>query len=114
MGKTYKPRRAGKRWLESAPPYILDVLDNGGKTADRYTVLFTGDLLMSDGTCGGTLVPYLAMSDAPAHPQGVSIWGELTAYDASSFRYRRGHDRVRWLDLPGNIRAHVVARATGE
>lgn len=110
--RTYKPRRAGKRWLQDAPDYILDVLDTKGKTCDRYTILFTGELLTTDGTLAGTIVPYLGMSDAPAHPQGVSMWGELRAYEASSYRYSAGHDRIRWLDLPEHIRAHVIARAT--
>lgn len=114
--RTYTPRRANlKRWLEQAPEYILDVFDNKGKTADRYTVMFTGpDFLIRDGSdeYRNTHLPYLGLSDAPSHPQGFSQWGELSAYDASSYRYRVGHQRIRWLDLPGHIRKHVVARAT--
>lgn len=113
---TYTPRRANlKRWLEGAPDYVLDVFDNKGKTADRYDVLFTGpDFLLRDGSTEykDTYVPYLSMSDAPSHPQGVSMWGEMTAYDAARYRFRVGHRRIRWLDLPEHIRKHVVARAT--
>ena len=115
---SYRPRRAGKRWQESAPEYILDVFDNRGKTCDRYTVLFGGSLLYHDApegwpaTLANTYVPYLGMSDAPTHPQGFSQWGELKAYDAAALRYRDGHHRIRWLDLPEHIRSHVVARAT--
>lgn len=36
----YQPKRASKRWTESAPAYVLACYDNGGKTCDRYTVLF--------------------------------------------------------------------------
>jgi hypothetical protein len=112
----YKPRRANlKRWLQEAPPYILDVFDNKGKTADRYTVMFTGpDLLIrSNGTAyANTWVPYLGMSEAPSHPQGISMWGEMSAYDMDSYRYRDGKQRIRWLDLPEHIRKHAVARAT--
>lgn len=114
----YTPRRAGlKRWLEGAPEYILDVLDNKGKSADRYTVLFTGALLSTRHgepvrTFSNTLVQYLGLSDAPSHPQGVSMWGEMAAHEAAAYRYRCSHDRVRWLDLPDHIRAHAICRAT--
>lgn len=107
----YVCRRASKaRWLQNAPEYILDVFDNKGKTADRYTVMFTGSLLISDGTFANTHVQYLAMSGAPSHPQGVSMWGELTAYEAARFRYRSKHQRIKWDDLPEHIRKHVIAR----
>lgn len=113
----YTPRRANrKRWLEEAPEYILDCLDNKGKTADRYTILFCGDLLIwskdQPRRFANTTVPYLGMSDFPTHPQGVSMWGEIGAWDAAAYRYRSGHHRVRWLDLPPHIRAHVISRAT--
>ena len=116
MTHQYTPRRANlKRWLKGAPDYILDVLDNKGKSVDRYTVLFTGPLL---STCHGepvrtfsnTLVQYLGLSDAPSHPQGVSMWGEMAAHEAAGYRYRCGHDRIRWLDLPEAIRNHVYFR----
>lgn len=118
----YTPRRAGKRWREGAPDYVLDCLDNKDKTTDRYTVLFCGEFLMytdrngdiqqGSDTLANTYVQYLAMSGAPTHPQGFSQWGELSAYNAARYRYRSGHERVRWLDLPENIRQHVISRAT--
>jgi hypothetical protein len=112
----YTPRRANlKRWLEGAPDCILDVFDNKGKTADRYTVMFTGPdfLVRSGGTAyKDTWVPHLDMSDAPSHPQGVSMWGEMPAYDTARLRYVWGKQRIRWLDLPEHIRKHVVARVT--
>ncbi len=114
---SYTPRRANKkRWLEGAPEYILDVLDNKGRTADRYTVLFAGSVLDDINphprTFANTVVPYIGMSDAPSHPQGVSMWGEMRAHEAVGYRYRCGYDRIRWLDLPEHIRKHVVSRAT--
>lgn len=104
----YTPRRAGKRWREDAPDYILDCFDNRGKTCDRYTVLFTGHLLLHDGS--EIYVQGLGMSDNPTHPQGFSQWFEIPAYQAAQYRYSNGHDRVRWLDLPEHIRQHVVDR----
>lgn len=120
MTRNYTPRRFAKRWSEAAPAYVLDVLDNKGKTADRYTVLFTYPLAFNGleadkpGRFADTYIPYLGMSDAPTHPQGFSQWGEMTAHEAAAYRYRSSHERVRWLDLPEHIRNHVIARATAE
>jgi hypothetical protein len=103
-----KPRRAGTRWLQGAPAYVLDCFDDKGE-GDRYTVFFGGEFFVCND--GFWHVQYLGMSDAPAHPQGVSMWGEMNQNQAAGYRYRHGKHRVRWLDLPENIRAHVTARA---
>lgn len=103
--KGYRPRRAGSRWLEEAPEFILDCFDNKGKTTDRYTVLFGGSqfeaLLLEKRQ-----VFYLGMSDDPTSPQGFSMWGECDA------AWRPSHQRIKWLDLPEHIRKHVIARAS--
>lgn len=111
--RQYTPRRASlTRWLEGAPDYILDVFDTP-KYADRYTVLFTGDLLVRQGASfGKTHIQYLGMSGRPTHPQGVSMWGEFSACAAAAYRARSGKRRIRWLDLPKEIQEHVIARAT--
>lgn len=115
MKHRYTPRRASaKRWLDKAPPYVLDVLDSKGP-GERYTVLFTGPLLSTNDrsdvrTYTNTIVPFLGMSDAPTHPQGVSMWGEMAAYDAAAYRYRCKHQRIRWINLPYLIREHVYYR----
>lgn len=121
MAIKYTPRRAAKRWLEGAPDYILDCFDHP-KYGDRYTVFFCGELLYyiaDDGSCkqgsdtlANTRVQYLGMSGYPTHPQGISLWNEMPAYDAANYRRSSAHRRVRWLDLPENIRKHVIARAT--
>ena len=106
--RNYTARRAGARWREGAPDYVLDCFDSKND-GERYTVMFTSE--------GGpefkdSWVPFLGMSGAPTHPQGMSMWGELEAYEAAQYRYRVKHQRVRWLDLPEHIRAHVIARYT--
>lgn len=105
------PRRAGRRWMEQAPPYVLSCHDDGdgpGATADRYTVLFwSRDMVVNrpgQPDHGRPHVDYLGMSGAPTHPQGVSQWGELSN---PSYRPR---NRVRWLDLPRHIRQHCISR----
>jgi len=101
----YRPRRASSKWLDGAPKYILDVFDNGGKTTDRYTVLLGGDLL-DPHLLKDRLVHCLIMDSAPWHPQGVSQWDEWSA------GFRPHHQRIRWLELPENIRNHVIARVS--
>lgn len=102
---SYRPRRASKRWQENAPDYVLDCFDNKGQTMDRYTVYFGGTLWEPSM---GRKVQCLNMSDAPSSPQGVSMWGET---DVSQ---RPAHRRVAWMDLPENIRQHVIDRATDD
>ena len=99
----YRPRRSSARWSEGAPEYVLACYDNGGKTCDRYTVLFGGSLYEE---ALGRNVYFLGMSGAPTHPQGFSQWGEMPAADRSACG-----KHVRWLDLPEHIRKHVIARA---
>ena len=100
----YQPKRAAARWTKDAPEFVLACYDNGGKTCDRYTVLFGG----SQWEPGmGRTVFYLGMSGAPTHPQGFSQWGEMPAYNRAACGRH-----IAWLDLPENIRSHVVARAT--
>lgn len=98
----YQPKRSRKQWTESAPEYVLACYDNGGKTCDRYTVLFGGSLW--DASLGRN-VQYLGMSGAPTHPQGFSQWGEMPSNNRASCG-----KHVRWLDLPENIRSHAIAR----
>jgi hypothetical protein len=100
----YRPRRSSKRWLEQAPEYVLACYDNGGLTADRYTILF-GDSMWEPEM--GRNVFYLTMSSVPNHPQGVSMWGEMPANNRQACG-----KHVRWLDLPDNIREHTLHRAT--
>lgn len=99
----YRPRRSSKRWLEQAPEYVLAVYDNRGRTADRYTVLFGGSLYSPEM---GSNVQCLSMCEVPTHPQGISMWGE--AYTGDRARFGR---HIRWLDLPQNVREHVIGRA---
>lgn len=78
--------------------YLFRITDNGGATADRYTVVF------SDGD-------YLSMSAYPSHPQGVSMWGEGLDVGGLSDRVEEGREvDLSWGCLPETIRAHVLYR----
>lgn len=114
--RTYSPRRAAARWLGAAPAYVLDVWDNGGRTADRFTVFLFGDGWGVRGRGpGDTRVPYLAMSTDPTSPQGFSQFGEISAHDRAGFAFERrgGNRRISWADLPDHIREHVRNRCEG-
>ncbi len=112
MKRKYTPRRASlTRWLESAPPHILDCFDDGEDCpyADRFTIIFTGDRIMTrhneePATFANTIVPYLACSERPSHPQRVGIHGEFSANACAAYRYRNGKRRCKWLDLPEAVR----------
>ena len=110
MSRKYTPRRASKRWLEGAPSYILDVIWERGPnaTADCITVLLTGDeLIRPEGSLEYTdcRVPYIGLDVC-----GRGCWGELSAYEAAGFRYRRKHHRATWASLPEIVRREVIYR----
>ena len=103
--RPYKPRRASKRWLEGAPEYVLDCFDTGW--CDRYAILF-GGRLFDDNLLKDRKILFLGLSDNPEHPAfGYSMWGECDA------AWRPSKWRVRWLDLPENVRNHIVKRVEG-
>jgi len=106
------PRRARSQWREAAPDYFLDCFDHP-KRNDRYTILFGGELRGRNDN-GATWINYLACSANPTSPVGFSQWGEFTDSDARNYRYASSRQRIRWLDLPEHVRAHIVARATSE
>lgn len=105
--KTYKPRRATKRWLEGAPEYILDCFKDVFK-GGNYWVLFGGTLL-DPFLLKDKRVHMLELNDMPTHPcLGVS------RCDTAKVLYRPAHLRVRWLDLPENVREHIIMKVNCE
>ena len=62
-----------KTYLPDGSPRYIRCYDNGGSTADRYTVVFTGRCKHKSG---GELM-YLAMNDRPFHPQGFGQHGGM-------------------------------------
>lgn len=72
--------------------------DNGGRTADRYTVFPYRRLAgtYGQGAC-------LGLSDDCTSPQGFSQWGE-------GVPGRHLGKRIPFASLPEHVRAHVLAR----
>ncbi len=71
------------------PDYVVSVWDNGGVSADRYTVCFR------DGS-------YLAMDYRPTWPQGIAF--------ANRCYLLRGPDdfNLEWSDLPASCREYAI------
>lgn len=102
----YKPRRQSKRWLDAdCPNGVLCILDNRGKTADRYDVIY------AEPICGETYADTVfwgrGMSGAPFHPQGVGMSFELSAHDLACYRYRNRHRYATWSSLPDDVKRCV-------
>lgn len=94
----YRPRRATKRWLVGAPPYVFDCFDHK-KGLERYTILLGGPEFWQESM--GRNLQYLGTC---ATGISVSQFGECSA------SFRPAHHRVRWLDLPEKLRAHIISR----
>lgn len=102
-----------RRLLPNNYPKYCRVYDNGGTTADRYTVVFTGRY-NNLGTRRGERRPrelyYVGMSEAPFHPQGICQVGSNQNFidvDSKDHRWvvafgRTGPlgKRIHWHTLP--------------
>jgi hypothetical protein len=58
--------------LPNGKPKYVRCYDNGGETADRYTVVFTGHYTHKTNRSHW----YVGMSAQPFHPQGIGMHGE--------------------------------------
>jgi hypothetical protein len=81
------------------PKAITHVYDNGGKTADRYTIV-------TDIPEGRGMFACIGMSSAPTHPQGVSQWSSCQVG-------RHLGKKIPWAKLPAHIHNHAAARVRG-
>lgn len=82
--------------LDDLKPFIFRITDNGGESADRFTVI------TNDGD-------YYAMSGAPFHPQGVGMSGEGIDVAGVAERVEAGVERdLRWIDLPADCQRCVL------
>lgn len=72
--KTNEEKRK-PRLLPGGIPSYVRVYDNGGETADRFTVCYTGRAAALKWGNGEHGYPYRAMSASPFHPQGIGLFG---------------------------------------
>ena len=82
---------------------IKAIYDNGGKTFDRYTVVFDSSRI--DYRCKEYKLIYdcLCLSDNPEHPTGVSMWGECTIG-------KHLGKKITLKSLPKHIQEHIAMR----
>lgn len=75
--------------------YIFRITDNGGATADRFSIYLT------DGD-------YFGSSESPSHPQGFFQSGEGFDPQHPAETVEAGTERdLRWFDLPASVRRAV-------
>ncbi|ASR84246.1 hypothetical protein HWB24_gp09 [Rhodococcus phage Hiro] len=103
--RKYAPRRAPKRFLdEDCPLEVLAIYDNGGKTWDRYTVIYND---VSHITGGNLWVWYRGMSENPMSPSGFGISGEMNIWDLKAYRRRAYREYASWSSLPDEVKSCV-------
>lgn len=108
---SYTPRRQSNRWLDGdCPKEVLAVMDNGGKTFDRYTVFYVPTKAMREEyPHRGMWIGFRGMSERPSSPNGFGIYEEMEAYKVAEYRYRAKRDYATWSSLPKEVQ-DVVRR----
>jgi len=89
-----------ERLMPGGIPKYIRCYDNGGKTTDRYTIVFTGNYAGRRGC------DVFGCSGHPSHPQGVGIHD---TYDTIIDRPRYSHlgKRVTFDQLPAPVQKHI-------
>jgi len=84
-------------------PRYVRCYDNGGTSADRYTVVFTGRY--THKTNGGFW--YLGMSTNPFHPQGIGQHGDSNSpIDTPSYKHLG--KKIKFTDLTAECQKLVL------
>lgn len=97
--------------LPGGKPKHVRVYDNGGRSIDRYTVVFTGNyrtLGLKRGERPQMWHQVLAMNARPTHPQG---FGQHLKYQEIIDYPTYGHlgKKIKFDDLPEECQSVVLA-----
>jgi len=96
-------RNTYRRARTDYPKGVFAVYDNGGKTFDRYTVVYTPYPLPSEDfphKTGTPVFEYVTMSDSPFHPQGFCQHGESVGQRPTGGWGGTCGKVIRFEDLP--------------
>jgi hypothetical protein len=85
--------KISKAWTEIGQPFHIRVTDNGGKTADRFTVYFVGARVKREAHMDNQLT-YLGMSSHPTWPQGICQHGFTNSVCATNLLARLRWDHI--------------------
>jgi hypothetical protein len=100
-----------KALLPNGLPKCIRAYDNGGETADRYTVVYTGRYR------GNGNFQCVGMSASPFHPQGVGMHGEhpqqidVNQWGFAPAMGRKNHlgKRIPFVELPPDCKTLVLS-----
>lgn len=96
-----------ERLMPNGIPRYVHCYDNGGRSIDRYTVVFTGNF--KKAPCPMFVEwPYLAMNGAPFHPQGFCQHGATKNNRCDYPRYGHIGKRIKFTDLPEDCQKVVL------
>ncbi len=97
------PRKTWRHSRKDYPEGVVAVLDNGGRSLDRYLVVYEPtvmDVTLSPPYIKGALVfPILAMNAWPTHPQGIGMHFEVVGHRPTA-GWGTGQKVIRFEDLP--------------
>ena len=106
MPMTYSPRAQSFRYRNAdCPKNVLAIYDNGGTSADRYTVIYK---TLIEGPHGQLWLGLRAMNAQPSHPQyGIALYAQYRVHEIAAYRDRSRRHACRWTDLPPTVQACV-------
>lgn len=99
-------KREEQRILRLFPngiPRYIRCYDNQGKTADRYTVVFTGNYKKTDRWFDDVI-----MSGAPFHPQGICMHGQTQYQPCDRPTYSHLGKKIKFSDLPEDCQTVIM------
>lgn len=103
MSKKLKKIERTERLMPNGVPRYVRCYDNGGDTADRYTVVFTGHYKQKTG---GEFLN-LGMSEDPFHPCGIGCHGSSQTH-IDSPTYSHLGKKIQFQELSEKAQQCVI------